>query len=179
MPDCVVDALPWTPDLRALQARTEAHPFDPGDPLGFTRRLARDHAWPLPFAQGAVREYGRFCFLAVATRQEVTPSEEVDEVWHLHLCHTRDYWDVWCASVLRMPLHHQPTRGGAAEQARFRARYAETLALYEAFFGPPPMQFWPATHRRFGARPRFRLVDADQVLAVPRPGNLLRRLRWN
>ena len=184
MLDSIPDPSPWTPSLAALRGRIEAHPFDPGILLGFTRRLARDHGWPLPFACDAVREYGRFCFLAVASPNPVTPSEEVDEVWHLHLTYSRDYWDVWCGAVLQAPLHHDPTPGGVAAQARFRAQYAETLALYEGFFGPPPEAFWPATHRRFGARPRFRVVDGDAVLTLPRPGTLLRRLgigrlRWS
>ena len=166
---------PWAPHLRALLARIEAHPFDPGNPLGFTRRLARDHGWAPAFAQGAVREYGRFCFLAVATPGPVTPSEEVDEVWHLHLTYSRDYWTAWCPDVLRTTLHHDPTKGGPAEQHRFRAQYARTLAAYEPFFGPPPAAFWPATHRRFGARPRFRVLDTRRALTLPRPGALLRR----
>lgn len=171
---------PWTQGLHALLARIESHPFDhgdacvaSGDPLGFTRRLARDHNWTLPFARAAIREYGRFCFLAVATPSPVTPSEEVDEVWHLHLTYSRDYWTVWCPTVLQTPLHHDPTKGGPAEQARFRAQYAQTLAAYEPFFGPPPEPFWPATHRRFRARPRFRMLDADRAIALPRPGALL------
>lgn len=166
---------PWTQVLRDLSARIAAHSFDSDDPLSFTRRLARDHGWTLPFARGAVREYGRFCFLAVATPGPVTPSEEVDEVWHLHLTYSRDYWTVWCRDVLGTALHHEPTRGGPAEQSRFRAQYAGTLAAYEAFFGPPPPLFWPATHRRFGARPRFRLLDTHRSVALPRPGALLRR----
>lgn len=184
MLDSIPDPSSWIPSLAALHERIEAHPFDPGTPLGFTRRLARDHGWPLTFARDAVREYGRFCFLAVAFPIPVTPSEEVDEVWHLHLTYSRDYWDVWCGTVLQAPLHHDPTPGGRAAQARFRAQYAETMALYEGFFGPPPEAFWPAAPRRFGARPRFRVVDGDAVLTLPRPGTLLRRLgigrlRWN
>ena len=166
---------PWTPERRALLARIEAHPFDPGDPLGFTRRLARDHGWTPVFAEEAVREYGRFCFMAMATPGPVTPSEEVDEVWHLHLTYSRDYWTVWCRNVLRADLHHDPTKGGPAEQRRFRAQYARTLAAYEPFFGPPPPAYWPATHRRFGTRPRFRVLDTHRALTLPWPGALLRR----
>ena len=167
----------WTPAWRDLLTRIERHSFGPGDTLGFTRRLARDHGWAPAFAQSAVREYGRFCFLAVATPGPVTPSEEVDEVWHLHLTYSRDYWAVWCGQVLRTDLHHDPTKGGPAEQRRFRAQYAQTLAAYETFFGPPPPLFWPATHQRFAARPRFRVLDTRRAWLLPRPGALLRRGR--
>ncbi len=166
---------PWTPGLAARWARIERHGFEPDHALGFTRRLARDRGWPIGFARGAVAEYRRFCFLATASPAPVTPSEEVDEVWHLHLTYTRDYWDTWCGGALQAALHHDPTQGGPAEQRRYRAQYAATLVAYERFFGPPPAAFWPATHRRFGARPRFRTLDADRWLALPRPGAWLRR----
>jgi uncharacterized protein (TIGR04222 family) len=106
----------------------------------------------------------------------VTPSAEIDEVWHLHLVHSRDYWDIWCADVLRRRLHHGPTRGGASEAARYRTQYAATMALYEQWFGPPPEAYWPGTHTRFRATPRFRTVDLDRVLVLPRPRMPGRRL---
>jgi hypothetical protein len=168
---------PWTDPLRALSRRIEAHQFATADRLSFIHRLARDHDWSISFAQGAVLEYGRFCFLAASTSDPVTPSEEVDEVWHLHLTYSRDYWTVWCPDVLRTDLHHDPTKGGVAEQSRFQAQYARTLATYEVFFGPPPPLFWPATHRRFGARPRFRTVDTGRSIVLPHPANLLWRGR--
>lgn len=157
-------------DEQALWARIEAHPFErAGHVLDFTRRLARDHNWSLDFARGAVREYRRFCFLAMVSGIPVTPSEQVDEVWHQHLTYSRDYWDVWCGQVLQGRLHHDPTAGGPAEQSRFREQYAETLARYEAYFGPLDILFWPATHRRFRQRPRYRFVDTDRVYILPRP----------
>lgn len=160
----------WTPRDRALWQRIVAHPFERADhALDPTRRLARDRGWSCTYARGAVEEYRRFCFLAVTCGVPVTPSEEVDEVWHQHLVYSRDYWDAWCANVLEAPLHHEPTEVGPAEGSRYRAQYAETLALYEAWFGVPDLTYWPATHRRFAGRPRFRLVDRTRFLVLPRP----------
>ncbi|WP_444543551.1 glycine-rich domain-containing protein, partial [Methylobacterium haplocladii] len=165
-----VERVAWTPDQRDLLRRIEAHPFERADhALDFTSRLARDRGWSLAFARGAVAEYRRFCFLAMVFDTPVTPSEEVDEVWHQHLTYSRDYWEVWCGPVLGRRLHHDPTEGGASEQGRYRMQYAETLARYEAFFGPPDPCFWPATHRRFRSRPRYRIVDGDRVWTVRRP----------
>ena len=76
----------------------------------------------------AIEEYKRFVFLAMAAGHPVTPLDEVDQVWHLHLCYTRSYWEDLCGEVLRAPLHHGPTRGGAAERARFDDQYRRTLA---------------------------------------------------
>lgn len=156
-------------ELASLWQRIAAHPFETGDRLDFLRRLAREKCWPLPFARGAVEEYRRFAFLCVGAATQMTPSEEVDEVWHLHLIYSRDYWDVWCTDVLRARLHHDPTPGGAAAQARYRQQYAATLACYEAAFGSPPEAFWPGTAARFRRAPRFRGVDTDRVLILPRP----------
>ena len=167
----------WTPATRALWERIERHDFEPGHALNFTRRLARDKDWTLPFAHAAILEYRRFCFLAVAAAAPVTPSEEVDEVWHMHLTYSHDYWDVWCATVLGGPLHHGPTQGGPVEQTRFREQYAATLAVYETFFGPPPETFWPATRARFRNPPKFRVIDTDRWIALPRFQELWRRLR--
>ena len=132
----------WTACHRALWQRIEGHSFEPGHALNFTQRLARDRAWPIGFARAAVGEYARFCFLAVVLPTPVTPSEEVDEVWHLHLTYSRDYWDTWCGKVLQAPLHHDPTPGSLAAARRCRLQYAATLAAYEGFFGPPPAAFW-------------------------------------
>ncbi len=166
-----MDGIPpvWTEALRDLWRRIDAHDFAPPTPFNFTARLARDHGWPIGLAQAAIAEYRRFAFLCVARPTPSTPSEEVDEVWHLHLAYTRDYWDRWCGQALQTPLHHDPTPGGPAATTTYRAQYAATLAAYETWFGPAPEALWPATHRRFAARPRYRTIDAARTLAITLP----------
>jgi hypothetical protein len=139
----------WTPERQELWRRIEQHDFEPDTALNFIRRLARDQGWRLADARAAVEAYRRFCFLAVISPTPVTPSEAVDEVWHQHLIYSRDYWTVWCGERLQVPLHHDPTPGGAEAQMTYRRQYAETLALHERVFGPPDPKLWPATHLRF------------------------------
>ena len=170
-------AAAWTGELQELWARIERHDFEPDHALNFTRRLALATGWPADFARGAIAEYRRFCFLACAGSGPVTPSEEVDEVWHLHLTYSRDYWDIWCGSVLRGPLHHEPSRGDDADRSGLHRQYAETLASYERFFGPAPEAFWPASWRRFGATRRFRTIDTEHCVVLPRPSAVWRALR--
>jgi uncharacterized protein (TIGR04222 family) len=163
---------PHSPDAwRNCWQRIAAHPFeDPTVGLDFCTRLAREHGWTREEARAVIEEYRRFAFLAVVAGHEVTPSDHVDEVWHLHLTYTRDYWRTWCPEVLGCELHHGPTRGGAENAARYRAQYAETLASYERVFGaPPPARWWPGTHERFRAPQRFQRVDRAQVWVIPRP----------
>ena len=89
-----------------------------------TQRLARDNGWTFEFAERVVEEYRRFAFLAKTAGHPVTPSDEVDQMWHLHLTYTRSYWDDFCGRVLEAPLHHDPTQGGRAEGEKFDDWYA-------------------------------------------------------
>ena len=96
-----------------------------------------------PFAARAIEEYRKFCFLAVHAGHPVTPSDEVDQVWHLHLLYSRHYWDALCRDTLETPLHHGPTQGGVAEDRKFHDWYEATLASYRRYFGEPPQDSGP------------------------------------
>lgn len=138
-----------------LWQRIAGHEFGPSDaPLTFAARLARENRWSLAHAQQVIFEYRRFCYLAITAGQEVTPSDAVDQAWHLHLTYSRDYWQTFCRDVLHADLHHGPTKGGQAEQTRFYNQYAATLVAYETAFGaPPPEAIWPDAHMRFAVAP--------------------------
>src|SRR5689334_16054326 len=111
---------------QALLDRLNAFEFDePGTELTFARRLARENGWSLAYAERVIEEYQRFLFLACAAEHVVTPSEQVDQAWHLHLTYTRSYWDNLCRNVLCQPLHHGPTKGGNAEQEKFVDLYEQ------------------------------------------------------
>lgn len=140
----------------ALWQRIADHRIGPEEAsLTFAARLARENRWSLRQANRVIGEYRRFCYLAMTAGHEVTPPDAVDQAWHLHLTYTRDYWGQFCVEVLRAPLHHGPTRGGAAEKTRFCRQYADTLAAYEAAFGEaPPVDIWPDAQRRFAVDPK-------------------------
>lgn len=158
-----------SPDHADCWHRIRAHVGSgQGHALDLVDVLVRKFRWDRAYAEAAVEEYRRFCFLAATDDTGVTPSAEVDEVWHLHLQHTRDYWEHFCPRVLRMDLHHEPGGRSRGRDRVFRAQYAETLARYQAVFGPPPEAFWPGMVARFGASPRFLTVDAHRVWVVPR-----------
>lgn len=143
--------------------------------LPFSHRLARDNGWPTAFAQRVVLEYKRFVYLAATCGHPVTPSDEVDQAWHLHLVYTRSYWDELCGQVLGFALHHGPTKGGAAEGHKFQDWYAATLRSYAAAFGSaPPADIWPPAAVRFGEAPHFRRVNLRGKWLLPKP----RLPRW-
>jgi hypothetical protein len=137
--------------------------------LSFAQRLARENGWTAAHAARVIDEYRRFAFLAVTAAHPVTPSDAVDQAWHLHLTYTRDYWERFCPYVLGRALHHGPTAGGTIEQGRYFGQYADTLKSYEATFGASaPVDLWPNAARRLNDDPRARRVH-------PRDGVVLRK----
>jgi len=137
--------------------------------LSFEARLARENGWTRVFAARVIEEYRRFAFLAVTAGHPVTPSDAVDQAWHLHLAYTRDYWERFCPQVLGRPLHHGPTAGGRAEETRYFAQYADTLKRYADTFGADaPADIWPAAAQRLRDDPRARRVHPRDGIVVPR-----------
>src|SRR5688572_9734661 len=134
----------------------------------FSRRLARDNGWSRAFAAKAIDEYRKFCFLAVHAGHPVTPSDEVDQVWHLHLTYSRHYWDTLCRDTLDEPLHHGPTQGGAGEDRKFEDWYEATLVSYRRYFGEPPNDVWPAAAERFHERNDFVRINRRDVVTLDR-----------
>lgn len=165
----------FTSEEAGLLDRLESFQFDaPGATLSFSQRLARENDWTHAFAHRALREYRRFLFLAMHAGHPVTPSDQVDQVWHLHLCYTRSYWTRLCGEVLRAPLHHEPTQGGAAEGEKFDDWYVRTMESYRRYFGEPTVDLWPPAAMRFGEDLHFRRVNVRRAWVVPKPHTLLR-----
>jgi len=154
---------------KTLLGRLMAMRIEPaGARTGFAARLAGENGWTPGFADQVMTEYRRFLFLAATTGREMTPSDAVDQAWHLHLAYSRHYWGVLCGEILHRPLHHGPTAGGADERQRYDTQYRDTLAAYAAAFGHrPPVSIWPAAAERFGPH-RFERVDRSRQWVVPR-----------
>src|SRR4030095_16273385 len=107
-----------------LLRRLEQFQLDsPETALPFSARLARENQWTLAYTRRVIAEYKRFAFLAVAAGHPVSPSEDVDQAWHLHLTYSEGYWKHFCPEILGRPLHHQPTKGGCDEREKFSDWY--------------------------------------------------------
>jgi hypothetical protein len=143
----------------------------------FVVRLARENGWSREFAQRVFEEYKRFAFLCLVAGHHCTPSDEVDQAWHLHLTYTRSYWEEFCGRILPKPLHHDPTKGGEDESDKFEDWYARTKESYRAYFGhDAPEDIWPPAAVRFSQDARFVRVDAARhwILSKRKP----RLLGW-
>jgi hypothetical protein len=134
--------------------------------LPFAKRLARENGWSAARAERVLTEYRCFCFLAATAGHKVTPSDSVDQAWHLHLTYSRDYWERFCP-MLGGPFHHEPTAGGGKLKQLHFEQYAHTLKSYERIFGrSPPADIWPKAART--------LIDSAKARRVhPRDGIVL------
>lgn len=154
-----------------LWRRLEQFQLDaPEASLPFSARLARENQWSAGYTRRVITEYKRFAFLAVVAGHPVSPSEDVDQAWHLHLTYSESYWKVFGPEVLQQPLHHQPTRGGVEERLKFQDWYARTLASYEQHFGKPaPADIWPSPEARARENHNFVRVDRERHWVLPKP----------
>ena len=89
-----------------------------GVDLPFSKRLARENRWPQWFALDVIDEYRKFLYLLERAGHPVTPSVEVDQVWHLHLLYSEMYWEDFAEGMPVKP-YHGPTRGGNEENEKF------------------------------------------------------------
>ncbi len=153
--------------------------YDIGVPdaeFSFSDRLARENGWDLSYAIRTVLEYKKFMFLLCIQPYSLTPSDQVDQVWHLHLIYTRDYWDDFCEGILKRKIHHGPTKGGGKEKAKYADLYANTLKLYETTFNEQaPRDIWPSVNERFRKIVFMRVSKHDYLIIPKRIKNLFKK----
>ncbi len=154
-----------------LWARLQAYELDQVDAqLPFSKRLARENNWTVDYAKRVMNEYKRFVFLAMTSGHPVTPSDEIDQVWHLHLIYTKAYWEEFCKDIIRAPFHHHPTKGGKKEGEKFRNWYARTKQTYREVFGEePPSDIWKNEHERFALAPHYKRINTHSNWIIPKP----------
>jgi hypothetical protein len=58
---------------------------DPDAGFQFSARLAGENGWSLNYAHRVIEEYKKFIFMCCISPTGVTPSDPVDQAWHLHL----------------------------------------------------------------------------------------------
>ncbi|MBO0951104.1 glycine-rich domain-containing protein [Fibrella forsythiae] len=139
--------------------------------LTFAARLARENGWTAAYTQRVMEEYRKFLFLCCVTPTGVTPSDPVDQAWHLHLTYTKSYWDDLCRNTLGRDINHNPTKGGASEGQKFDGMYSHSQLLYAHYFGtPPPADIWHNNQQRFS--------DIDFERVNRRTNWIVRKPNW-
>lgn len=140
-----------TENQKLLWERLEEFEIDdPNSDYTFSMRLAQENLWDISYALDVINEYKRFLFLACTVEHPVTPSDQVDQAWHLHLIYTKSYWVFLCKEILKREIHHGPTPGGKKAGENYTDFYNQTLVSYRLIFNEePPKDIWPNTERRF------------------------------
>lgn len=144
--------------------RIRDHAFDDGQPeTTFAARLSREQRWSTVFTEAAILEYRRFIYLVAIAEESLTPSQTIDDVWHLHLCYTKNYWNELCRNVIGKPIHHSPSRGGKKEDQKYVEYYQKTRELYRHEFGEdPPPEYWPMPRANRANSPILRVAIPGQ-----------------
>jgi len=131
---------------------------EPGTQLTFAARLARENGWAKHYTNRVIYEYKKFIFLCCISPTPVTPSDPVDQAWHLHLTYTKSYWNSLCRNTLGKEIHHNPTKGGKEEHEKFSGLYKGLHEIYTEYFGHhPPADIW------HDSTTRFRDIDFQRV----------------
>lgn len=159
-----------TRDEAVLWSAISTFAFDgPDTNFTFAARLARENAWSTRYTERVIAEYRKFLFLCCVTQTGVTPSDPVDQAWHLHLTYTRSYWVDLCRNTLGRDLHHNPTKGGAEEGKKFNGMYSDSQTLYKQYFGEtPPTDIWHGNEQRFSDID-FQRVNQRTNWIIPKP----------
>lgn len=147
---------------------------DPTDSMTFSERLARENGWTIEYTLRTIEEYKKFIFLLCVSTHPLTPSDQVDQVWHLHLIYTQSYWTDFCQNTIGRPIHHGPTKGGGIENDKFTDWYEKTKELYRSLFEiEPPDDIWLDSKTRF-SEINFQRVNLHRNWIVKKP-NLLKK----
>lgn len=143
----------------------------------FTDKLAKENHWTKRYAEEVVKEYRRFLYLSATHPRSFSPSDEVDQAWHLHMLYTRSYWHDLCRDTLGKEIHHGPSKGGVVETNKFKEIYEETLKIYEEEFNSvPPPKIWPSVEENFKNKNYKRLsVEENIIMSKQQVSSYLKR----
>lgn len=145
----------------------------PGDEFTFSARVARENGWSKKYTQRVIQEYKKFIYLCCFSEQGVTPSDPVDQVWHLHLTCTKSYWIDFCQNTLGKEIHHNPTKGGVKEARKFSNYYEHLKEIYRYHFeNDPPLDIWQPANIRFSDI-NFQRVNLKRYWLIKKPSRFI------
>lgn len=105
----------------------------------FIHKLKNQNLWTLSYTTQVIEEYKKFIYLGLFT--EVSPSYEIDQVWHLHILYTKDYHNM-CKKLNINFFHHNPT-DKTNITLPVKDNYKNTINLYHSLFNKqPPSNIW-------------------------------------
>lgn len=101
-------------------------------------RYARRNNVTVEYADHLFEECKRFLVTGAIMRRPISPSKELDEMWHHFILHTSAYAD-WCEKFVGHFVHHNPT-----ETPEIGTR-SDMLETATKLFGTLDLKLWPGT----------------------------------
>jgi hypothetical protein len=159
-----------TDEQKILWQKIKTFELDnPDISFSFSDRLSRENSWSLEYSIRTIEEYKKFIFLLCISKHPLTPSDQVDQVWHLHLLYTQSYWIDFCQNTIEKQIHHGPTMGGHQENEKFTNWYEKTKELYlSIFLNAIPEDIWPSSTIRF-SQINFRRINIENYWIFKNP----------
>lgn len=71
-------------------------------------RMIIKHGWTEDKTEKALKDYRYFLYMSQMVEQAITPTGDVDDLWHEHILHTNKY-AIDCQKLFGKFLHHFPT----------------------------------------------------------------------
>src|SRR3989344_2244393 len=99
-------------------------------------RYAKKHGVTIEAAQHLFEETKKFLVLAATMKDPISPSEELDEMWHHFVLHTKDYAE-FCSKHFGKFIHHTPT------ETSFIGNRGEMMEQAIQLFGGVDVSIWP------------------------------------
>jgi hypothetical protein len=104
-----------------------------------TTRLIEVEKWSKREAEMATQQYRNYLFLRRKYPEyQLPPSRDIDEVWHIHVLHTKQYRE-FCQVVFSNEVHayldHHPQVATETDKLDIKALFEQTQALYYQEFG--------------------------------------------
>lgn len=94
--------------------------------------------WTDSYKLNVIKEYEKFLCLR-STNDKLSPSNDVDIVWHQHILNTKHYRE-YCNAKFGFFIDHDPT--DAFDQSARKIRLANTFSEYKTKFGEPNPVVW-------------------------------------
>jgi hypothetical protein len=94
--------------------------------------------WNEEDALFAITLYKRYLFLLIKYGKQTTlvPTKEIDEVWHNHILHTKNYHQD-CKHLFGRYMHHVPSDLSQEDAEKLAKLFKKTRELYELEFTEP------------------------------------------
>lgn len=94
----------------------------------FEEHIAKYNNWTMEYCRQVIQEYERFLSLKANNNIELSPSDDIDKLWHFHILCTELY-NSYCIEKFGKIIQHNPI--DSTDQQKRKQRLINTLNCYK------------------------------------------------